>query len=134
MPTNLPGHREIMQRPNILVPIVISALALILISCGGSGSGLAIPTTPASGAGHGGTTGKTTGGGSTTGSNGNSVNQMLQGQVDFAFVHADALLQLNKTGKFNVVVRRGPDGAMQVARRPIPPMRADLGRIIEEMK
>jgi ABC-type nitrate/sulfonate/bicarbonate transport system substrate-binding protein len=38
-----------------------------------------------------------------TGSNGNSVNQMLQGKVDFAFVHADALNQLNKTGKFNVV-------------------------------
>lgn len=38
-----------------------------------------------------------------TGSNGNSVNQMIQGKVDFAFVHADALNQLNKTGKFNVV-------------------------------
>jgi len=37
-------------------------------------------------------------------------------------------------GKFNVVVRRGPDGAMQVARRPIPPLRADLRRVIEEMK
>jgi len=38
-----------------------------------------------------------------TGSNGNSVNQMLQNKVNFAFVHADGLLQLDKTGKFNVV-------------------------------
>jgi succinate dehydrogenase / fumarate reductase, flavoprotein subunit len=37
-------------------------------------------------------------------------------------------------GKFNVVVRRGPDGAMQVARRPIPELRPDLRQIIEEMK
>jgi succinate dehydrogenase / fumarate reductase, flavoprotein subunit len=38
------------------------------------------------------------------------------------------------SGKMNVVVRRGPDGAMQVARRPIPEMRADLRSIVEEMK
>jgi succinate dehydrogenase / fumarate reductase, flavoprotein subunit len=38
------------------------------------------------------------------------------------------------SGKMNVVVRRGPDGTMQVARRPIPPMRADLRQIVEEMK
>ena len=39
-----------------------------------------------------------------------------------------------EAGKFNVVVRRGPDGAMQVSRRPIPPMRPDLKNVIEEMK
>jgi len=38
-----------------------------------------------------------------TGSNGNSVNQMAQGKVDVAFVHADALLTLQKTGTFNVI-------------------------------
>jgi succinate dehydrogenase / fumarate reductase flavoprotein subunit len=38
------------------------------------------------------------------------------------------------SGKMNVVVRRGPDGAMQVARRPIPELRADLRQIVEEMK
>ena len=38
-----------------------------------------------------------------TGSNGNSVNQMIQGKVDVAFVHADALLTLNKHGTFNVL-------------------------------
>ena len=38
------------------------------------------------------------------------------------------------SGKMNVVVRRGPDGAMQVARRPIPQMRDDLRQIVEEMK
>jgi succinate dehydrogenase / fumarate reductase flavoprotein subunit len=37
-------------------------------------------------------------------------------------------------GKINVVVRRGGGGAMEVARRPIPEMRADLRQIIEEMK
>jgi succinate dehydrogenase / fumarate reductase flavoprotein subunit len=38
------------------------------------------------------------------------------------------------SGKINVVVRRGAGGAMEVARRPIPEMRADLWQIIEEMK
>lgn len=38
-----------------------------------------------------------------TGSNGNSVNQMAQGKVDVAFVHADALLTLQKHGTFNVI-------------------------------
>src|SRR2546421_323058 len=31
-------------------------------------------------------------------------------------------------------VRRGPDGAMQIARRPIPELRPDLRQIVEEMK
>jgi succinate dehydrogenase flavoprotein subunit len=35
-------------------------------------------------------------------------------------------------GKFNILVRRGPDGEMQVTREPIPEMREDLKRIIEE--
>ncbi|HYZ87827.1 MAG TPA: fumarate reductase/succinate dehydrogenase flavoprotein subunit [Myxococcales bacterium] len=38
------------------------------------------------------------------------------------------------SGKINVVVRRGGGGAMEVARRPIPEMRADLRQIIEETK
>jgi ABC-type nitrate/sulfonate/bicarbonate transport system substrate-binding protein len=38
-----------------------------------------------------------------TGSNGNSVNQMAQGKVDVAFVHADGLLTLQKSGTFNVL-------------------------------
>jgi succinate dehydrogenase / fumarate reductase flavoprotein subunit len=37
-------------------------------------------------------------------------------------------------GKFNIVVRRGPNGEMQVVREPIPEMRDDLKRIIEENK
>src|SRR2546423_4353700 len=37
-------------------------------------------------------------------------------------------------GKMNVVVRRGADGAMQVARRPLAEMRPDLRQIVEEMK
>jgi succinate dehydrogenase / fumarate reductase flavoprotein subunit len=37
-------------------------------------------------------------------------------------------------GKFNIVVRKRADGAMQFSREPIPPMRADLQQIIEEMK
>ena len=37
-------------------------------------------------------------------------------------------------GKFNIVVRRGPGGEMQVTREPIPEMREDLKRIVEENK
>jgi succinate dehydrogenase / fumarate reductase flavoprotein subunit len=37
-------------------------------------------------------------------------------------------------GKFNIVVRRGPSGEMQVSRETIPEMRDDLKRIIEENK
>jgi succinate dehydrogenase / fumarate reductase flavoprotein subunit len=37
-------------------------------------------------------------------------------------------------GKFNILVRRGPGGEMQVTREPIPDMREDLKRIIEENK
>jgi succinate dehydrogenase / fumarate reductase, flavoprotein subunit len=35
---------------------------------------------------------------------------------------------------FNVVVKRGPDGEMQVSRAPIPPMPAELKQVIEENK
>ncbi len=35
---------------------------------------------------------------------------------------------------FNIVIRRGPAGEVQVSREPIPEMRADLKRIIEENK
>jgi succinate dehydrogenase / fumarate reductase flavoprotein subunit len=37
-------------------------------------------------------------------------------------------------GKFNILVRRGPGGEMQVTREPIPEMREDLKRIVEENK
>jgi len=37
-------------------------------------------------------------------------------------------------GKFNIVIRRGPGGDMQVTREPIPEMRPDLKQIIEENK
>jgi succinate dehydrogenase / fumarate reductase flavoprotein subunit len=36
-------------------------------------------------------------------------------------------------GKTNLVVRKGPDGGMEVERRPVAPMRKDLSDIIEEM-
>ena len=35
-------------------------------------------------------------------------------------------------GKFNIVIRKGPAGEMVVSREPIPEMREDLRRIIEE--
>ena len=35
---------------------------------------------------------------------------------------------------FNIAVRPGPDGAMQVSRVPIPPMPEELKQIIEENK
>jgi succinate dehydrogenase / fumarate reductase flavoprotein subunit len=37
-------------------------------------------------------------------------------------------------GTFNIVIRKGSDGAMQLERQPIPPMPAELSAIIEEMK
>jgi succinate dehydrogenase / fumarate reductase flavoprotein subunit len=37
-------------------------------------------------------------------------------------------------GKFNIVIRRGPGGEMQVTHEPIPEIRADLKQIIEENK
>jgi succinate dehydrogenase flavoprotein subunit len=35
-------------------------------------------------------------------------------------------------GKFNLVIRRGPDGEMQISREPVPEMTAELKQIIEE--
>ena len=37
-------------------------------------------------------------------------------------------------GKFNIVIRKGSGGDMQVTREPIPDMRSDLKQIIEENK
>ena len=37
-------------------------------------------------------------------------------------------------GKFNMVIRRGRDGEMQIARVPLPEMPAELKQVIEEMK
>jgi succinate dehydrogenase / fumarate reductase flavoprotein subunit len=37
-------------------------------------------------------------------------------------------------GKFNIIIQKGADGGMQVTRRPIPEMPAELKQIIEEMK
>ena len=37
-------------------------------------------------------------------------------------------------GKFNILLRRGENGEMQVSRENIPEMRDDLKRIIEEQK
>ena len=37
-------------------------------------------------------------------------------------------------GKLNVIVRRGEDGTMQIVREPIPAMRDDLTKIIEEQQ
>ena len=37
-------------------------------------------------------------------------------------------------GTFNLIVRKGDDGEMQVTREPLPPMSAELKQVIEEMK
>jgi succinate dehydrogenase / fumarate reductase, flavoprotein subunit len=37
-------------------------------------------------------------------------------------------------GSFNTVVRRGPDGEMQIERRPIPPMPDELKQVIAQME
>jgi succinate dehydrogenase / fumarate reductase, flavoprotein subunit len=40
----------------------------------------------------------------------------------------------NNYGSFNMVIRKGPHGEMQIMREPIPPMPLELKQIIEEMK
>jgi succinate dehydrogenase / fumarate reductase flavoprotein subunit len=35
---------------------------------------------------------------------------------------------------FNLIVKKGPDGSMQVSRRPLPKLRDDLAQIVEENK
>ena len=37
-------------------------------------------------------------------------------------------------GHFNIVIRQGSDGEMQIARETIPEMPAELKQVIEEMK
>ena len=37
-------------------------------------------------------------------------------------------------GSFNIVLRRGADGAMQISREPLAPLRPDLAAIIEANK
>jgi succinate dehydrogenase / fumarate reductase flavoprotein subunit len=37
-------------------------------------------------------------------------------------------------GQFNIVIRKGPDGEMQLAREPIPDLPAELKRVIEEQQ
>jgi succinate dehydrogenase / fumarate reductase flavoprotein subunit len=37
-------------------------------------------------------------------------------------------------GKYNIMIKRGTDGQMQVEKRPLPPLPDELKAIIEEMK
>jgi succinate dehydrogenase / fumarate reductase flavoprotein subunit len=37
-------------------------------------------------------------------------------------------------GTFNLVLRKGPDGEMQMTREPIPPLPPELQQIVEENK
>jgi succinate dehydrogenase / fumarate reductase flavoprotein subunit len=39
-----------------------------------------------------------------------------------------------EAAKYNILVRRGQDGAMELTREPIPPLREDLRKLIEEQK
>jgi succinate dehydrogenase / fumarate reductase, flavoprotein subunit len=39
-----------------------------------------------------------------------------------------------EAAKFNLVIRRAPDGSMGLKREPLPPMTAEMKQIIEEMK
>ncbi len=39
-----------------------------------------------------------------------------------------------EAAKFNIVIRKQPDGSMDVRREPLPPMSADMRQVIEEMK
>jgi succinate dehydrogenase flavoprotein subunit len=39
-----------------------------------------------------------------------------------------------EAAKFNLVIRRAPDGSMSLTREPLPPLTAEMKQIIEEMK
>jgi succinate dehydrogenase / fumarate reductase flavoprotein subunit len=39
-----------------------------------------------------------------------------------------------EAAKFNLVIRRAPDGSMSLTRQPLPPMTDEMKQIIEEMK
>jgi succinate dehydrogenase / fumarate reductase flavoprotein subunit len=45
----------------------------------------------------------------------------------------DAPGKVEAFGKVNHVVRKGPDGAMQVQPAPVPPLREDLAQVVKEM-
>ncbi len=42
--------------------------------------------------------------------------------------------KLPEYSRFNIVVRKGSDGRMELSRRPIPALPAELAAVIEEMK
>src|SRR5262245_40823348 len=51
-----------------------------------------------------------------------------------AHFREDYLEKSPQFGKLNIVIRKGPDGGMQVSRQPLPEMPPELKKIIEEMK
>jgi succinate dehydrogenase / fumarate reductase flavoprotein subunit len=51
-----------------------------------------------------------------------------------AHFRADCPEKDPEMGKFNIVVRKGPAGEMQIIRQPLPEMPAELRAVIEEMK
>jgi succinate dehydrogenase / fumarate reductase flavoprotein subunit len=46
----------------------------------------------------------------------------------------DFPVKSSEGGTFNLVVKRGPDGAMRLERRPLPPLPPELKQIVEEQK
>ena len=46
----------------------------------------------------------------------------------------DFRTKIAEWGKYNIVVRRGADGEMQIEKRPVQQLPAELKQIIEEMK
>jgi len=59
---------------------------------------------------------------------------LLRRESRGAHFREDAPGKVEALGKVNHVVRRGPDGAMAVAAVPLPPLRADLAEVIQEMR
>src|SRR5262249_41094457 len=51
-----------------------------------------------------------------------------------AYFRDDFFAKDEKFGSYNIVVRQGPGGEMQIRREPIPEMLAELKQIIQEMK
>ena len=58
---------------------------------------------------------------------------LLRKESRGAHFREDAPGKVEALGKVNHVVRRGPDGTMQVAALPLPPLREDLAQVVKEM-
>ncbi len=59
---------------------------------------------------------------------------LLRKESRGAHFREDCPARVEALGKVNLVVRKDPDGSMSVQSQPLPPLRDDLARLVEELK